>query len=92
MIAVAVCYFVAGSLLGAGVLHFVGAKQMEVATTSADIAAPEPSVAAAAQPVPLNRFSAKVVGITDGDTVDVTGPGGAIYAIRLTGIDAPEQD
>ncbi len=42
--------------------------------------------------IPPNTFSAKVVSITDGDTVDVLRSDNFTYAIRLTGIDAPEHD
>jgi endonuclease YncB( thermonuclease family) len=38
-----------------------------------------------------NKFSAKIVSITDGDTVDVLDQGGLTHAVRLAGIDAPEQ-
>src|SRR5262249_10641723 len=41
---------------------------------------------------PLNHFSAKVVSITDGDTVDVLTAANLTYAVRLAGIDAPEHD
>jgi endonuclease YncB( thermonuclease family) len=41
---------------------------------------------------PLYRFSAKMVTITDGDTVDVVALSSLIYSIRLAGIDAPEHD
>jgi endonuclease YncB( thermonuclease family) len=37
-------------------------------------------------------FSAKVVGITDGDTITVLAPGNMQYRIRLAGIDAPEHN
>jgi endonuclease YncB( thermonuclease family) len=92
MIALAACYFIAGSVLGAWILNFVSPRPVLVTT-------PNPSIAAAAAPLspsasadPLNEFSANVTNITDGDTVDVLGPGGATYAIRLVGIDAPEHD
>jgi endonuclease YncB( thermonuclease family) len=42
------------------------------------------------QPFNPSKFSAKIVSITDRDTVDVLGPGGPSYAVRLAGIDAPE--
>jgi endonuclease YncB( thermonuclease family) len=59
------------------------------------IPAPTASAAAAAAAQlanPINHFSAKVVSITDGDTVDVLAPGNLTYAVRLAGIDAPEHD
>jgi endonuclease YncB( thermonuclease family) len=60
----------------------------------AALAAPaSPATSVASQPIdPANEFSAKVTNITDGDTVDVLGSGGAAYAIRLAGIDGPEHD
>lgn len=39
---------------------------------------------------PGRTFSARVVGITDGDTITVVAPGNRQYTIRLKGIDAPE--
>ena len=89
MIGLAACYFVAGSILGAWVLHFVSLRTPQVAMTTPSIAAPALAASAAAPP---NMFSAKVTNITDGDTVDVLGPGDATYAVRLSGIDAPEHD
>jgi len=90
MIALAACYFIAGSILGAWVLHFVSPQ---VATPSSSIAVPAHVASAVAEPVnSLNKFSAKVVSITDGDTVDVLRSDNFTYAIRLSGIDAPEHD
>lgn len=37
-------------------------------------------------------FTARVVGITDGDTITVLAPGNVQYRIRLAGIDAPEHN
>jgi len=37
-----------------------------------------------------DEFTAKVVGIDDGDTIDVLAQGNLQYRIRLAGIDAPE--
>ena len=89
MIGLAACYFVAGSILGAWILHLVSPMSPQVATPSSSIPAPAPAASAAAPP---NTFSAKVVSITDGDTVDVLGPDNVTYVIRLAGIDAPEHD
>jgi endonuclease YncB( thermonuclease family) len=89
MVALAACFFVAGSLTGAWLLHLAAPKDAEVATVKADNATP--SVSASSVPAAeLNRFSAKVAGVTDGDTVDVLKPDGLTYSIRLAGIDAPE--
>ena len=95
MLGVAACFFVAGCLLGVFVLRLTRPKSTEVATTSANAPASFiPSGAAtASQPAnSLSSFSAKVVSITDGDTVDVVGSSNLTYAVRLAGIDAPEHD
>jgi len=95
MIGLAACYLVAGSLLGAWVVHLATPRLTAIPTTATIIATPAASSAssATARPVnPLNRFSAQVVSITDGDTIDVMGPNGITYAVRLAGIDAPEHD
>jgi endonuclease YncB( thermonuclease family) len=95
MLGVAACFFVAGSLLGALVLRLTAPKSSEVATTSASaptISIPSEATTAGQPANSLSSFSAKVVSITDGDTVDVLGPRNLTYAIRLAGIDAPEHD
>jgi len=94
MTALAACYFIAGSLVGAWALHVAAPRPVLVAATSPSIASlATPVTSAAAQPLnPPNTFSAKVTNITDGDTVDVVGSDNATYAIRLAGIDAPEHD
>ena len=94
MIGLAACYFVAGSFVGAWILRLASPRPT---ATTLSVAAPAISVSTAtpatAQSVnPLNKLSAKVTNITDGDTVDVLGPDNATYAIRLSGIDAPEHD
>jgi endonuclease YncB( thermonuclease family) len=89
MIGLAACYFVAGSIFGAWALHFVSPSPPQVATPSSSIAAPAPAASVA---IPPNTFSAKVVSITDDDTVDVLRSDNFTYAIRLAGIDAPEHD
>jgi endonuclease YncB( thermonuclease family) len=95
MIGLASCYLVAGSLLGAWVFHLLTlgptAAPITTSTTTAPAVPSTPSTAA--QPVnPPNKLSAKVVSITDGDTVDVIASDGASCAVRLAGIDAPEHD
>jgi endonuclease YncB( thermonuclease family) len=98
MIALAACYFVAGALVSAWVMHVSTPKPAASVAPSAAIipSTPAPVASAAADAAklanPLNKFSAKVVSITDGDTVDVLAPGNFTYTIRLAGIDAPEHD
>jgi endonuclease YncB( thermonuclease family) len=99
MFALAACYFVAGALATVWVMRITAPKPATGAAPSAAVVpmipAPAASAAAAAAAQlanPLNHFSAKVVSITDGDTVDVLAPGNLTYAVRLAGIDAPEHD
>jgi endonuclease YncB( thermonuclease family) len=98
MISLAACYFAAGTLAGMWMMHFATPKLAEsVAPSTAvntSISPPVASGAAVAPQLanPLNRFSTKVVSITDGDTVDVLAPGNLTYAVRLAGIDAPEHN
>jgi len=95
MIVLAACYFVAGSLVGAWVLHLATPKPREFPATGASIVATTATPVASVAPQSvkaLNKFSAKVISITDGDTVDVIGPDNFTYAVRLAGIDAPEHD
>ena len=88
MIALAVCYFAAGAVLGGLVVHFTGAAPRgQVASATANS-----STAAFGSAGVLNKFSARVVGITDGDTVTVADSNGRQQVIRLAGIDAPEHD
>jgi hypothetical protein len=70
------------------------ARHVEARAAGANVIAPAsaPAVGASEAVNALSKFSAKVVAITDGDTVDVLAPGGLTYAIRLAGIDAPEHD
>jgi hypothetical protein len=94
MVAIAAGYFVAGLLVGAWALHSAAPKRAEAVAQTASANAPAAAVGAAAG-VAVNApstFSAKVVSITDGDTVDALAPGGLAYAVRLEGIDAPEHD
>jgi endonuclease YncB( thermonuclease family) len=98
MIALAACFFFAGALAGAWIMHLTAPNRPErtVPNTAAVTRIPAPGASAVAVtaylPNPLNRFSAKVVSITDGDTVDVLTLGNLTYAVRLAGIDAPEHD
>ena len=99
MLALAVCYFVAGALGGAWVMHLTAPKPVAKKAPSDDVVpilpGPVASAAAAAATQlanPLNHFSARVASITDGDTVYVLAPGNLTYAVRLAGIDAPERD
>jgi endonuclease YncB( thermonuclease family) len=95
MIGLAVSYFVAGSLLGAWVLHLAIPKLTAVPATASGIAVPAASLvpSTTVQPVnPLNKFSAKVASVADGDTINVISLDNANYAVRLAGIDAPEHD
>ncbi len=95
MAGVAACYLLAGSFLGAWVLHLASPKRAEVMESprAAGIPYIPGSVASAVAGQPVNapnKFSAKVVSITDGDTVDALDSGGLTHAVRLAGIDAPE--
>lgn len=97
MIAIAAGYFAVGIVVGAWALHPAAPKRAESVAQTRGANAPATAAAAvgAAAGVAvgaLSSFSAKVVNITDGDTVDVFGPGGFTYAVRLEGIDAPEHD
>jgi endonuclease YncB( thermonuclease family) len=49
------------------------------------------ALAANAQAAPLQAFEARVVGVTDGDTITVRVANTPPYKIRLSGIDAPEK-
>lgn len=42
-------------------------------------------------PIYANQLTGKVVGVLDGDTLDVLSPANVSYRVRLTGIDAPEK-
>jgi len=72
----AVC-FLAGVLLGAWTIHLVSTKRADVLSAAGKVDLQE-------------KFSAKILGIVDGDTVQALTPGHLIYAVRLAGIDAPE--
>jgi len=88
MVAVAVGYLVAGAVLGGWIVHRVMLpSSTAVATKSASVSNP-----AVAMPELPNRFSATVVGITDGDTIVVADGAGRQESVRLAGIDAPEHD
>jgi endonuclease YncB( thermonuclease family) len=100
MIVLAACYFVAGSFLGAWALHLGAPKPAEIATAGPSASMPvPPSPAGMVSPASgstqsnylPNRYSGKVVGATDGDTIDVAiAPAGLVQSVRLEGIDAPE--
>jgi len=85
MIALAVCYLAAGAMLGGWVVHLVGPAPL------GQVKAEAPVTGVGSTDLP-NRFSAKVVGITDGDTITVADSDGRHEVIRLAGIDAPEHD
>ncbi len=86
MMVLAACYFLAGSLVGAWVLHLMEpSPSAPVASASAPAVAPQP----ANRPT---RHSAKVISITDGDTIMVADSAGRQEVIRLAGIDAPEHN
>src|SRR5262245_19237736 len=97
MVAVAICYFVAGAVLAGWILHlFAPSAPSTVATEAPGASTPSVAIAPAIPPtaaisdgtaVPGRKFTATVTDVLDGDTVDVTGPSGAAR-IRLTGIDA----
>ena len=85
MIGVAVGYFIAGALASAWAVHLTS-------PTPAAVVAASPGSVASVQPDYLpQRYAGKVVGVTDGDTIDVAiAPEGLVHSIRLEGIDAPE--
>jgi endonuclease YncB( thermonuclease family) len=87
MVAVAAGHLVAGALLGGSIVHRVMLpSSIAVATKSPSVGKP---AVAAREP---NRFSATVVGITDGDTIVVADSTGRQEVVRLAGIDASEHD
>jgi endonuclease YncB( thermonuclease family) len=87
-IAVAVCYLGAGAVLGGLVVYLVtfGRTGVREEVTRGGGAA---ELSSANLP---NRFTARVVSITDGDTITVSESGAGEQLIRLAGIDAPEHD
>lgn len=87
MIALAVCYFAAGAVVGGLIVHLAErVPRGQVASTTVN---PSPGVSGGGLP---NHFLANVVGITDGDTVTVAENASQEEVIRLAGIDAPEHD
>lgn len=101
MVIVATSYLLAGALLGAWALHLVAPKPPEIIQPSpspvgiSNIPGAVASAGAAVPGLPANapnKFSAKIVGVTDGDTVDALDQAGLTHSIRLAGIDAPEHD
>lgn len=88
MIAIAVCYFAAGAVLGGWIVRLVAPAPNGQVGVQASLGG-----AGSLGNVNLpNRFSGKVVGITDGDTITVADRDGRQEVIRLAGIDAPEHD
>jgi len=88
MIAIAVCYLAAGAILGGWIVRFIApASSRQVGVQ--DSLGGAGSLGNANLP---NKFSANVVGITDGDTITVADSAGRQEVIRLAGIDAPEHD
>jgi len=100
MIGLSLAYFIAGALLGSWVLRRPSqAADSGIANVKSDLPSPaslwpvsaspsRPGVEAAYLP---NKYTGKVVSITDGDTIDVAlDQSGETQAIRLEGIDAPE--
>lgn len=83
LIAVAVCYSAAGALLGLWLFHPAAASGSARRTASVPLADTHPDG---------DRVAARVIGITDGDTVTVLEADGRQDTIRLAGIDAPEHD
>jgi endonuclease YncB( thermonuclease family) len=75
MMTIAVSCLLTGFLLGAWVTHLFTTKRANSEAGQVDL---------------QDKFSAKIVAIVDGDTVQVLTPGRLIYAVRLAGIDAPE--
>ncbi len=95
MMGLAVCYFVAGAMAGAWVLHLATPKSVEVTSINSNLPTPSAAVGAPFAPASAiylpNRYTGKVVSVTDGDTIDVAlAPNGMVRAVRLQGIDAPE--
>lgn len=88
MVAIAAGYLVAGVVLGGWIVN----RAMQPSSTA--VAARGTSVGSQADVSPElpNRLSAKVVGITDGDTIVVADNAGTQESVRLAGIDAPEHD
>src|SRR6266436_1334560 len=80
MIAIAAGYFAAGVLVGAWALHSAAPKRAEVVAQTGAKAPATPAAGVGAlggvAVDALSRFPAKIVSITDGDTVDVLTSGG----------------
>jgi endonuclease YncB( thermonuclease family) len=101
MIVIAAGYFIAGVLAGAWALHLAVPRPQIVAAATSARAPARPLPVSMASPVagasgtppdylPL-KYTGKVVGITDGDTINVAlDPKGEVQSVRLGGIDAPE--
>ncbi len=88
MVAIATAYLLMGAVLGGWILHrAMLPSSTAVATKSPSVS--NPAVVTSGLP---NRLSATVVGITDGDTIEVADSAGRQKSVRLAGIDAPEHD
>ena len=96
MTGLAVCYLTAGVLLGGWVFHVVApyrtsAVAVPPAAENSNVA--KPLAATAGWPAnSSSTFTAKIISVTDGDTVDALDQEGQTSVIRLAGIDAPEHD
>jgi len=92
MIALSIGDFVAGVLGTIWVLHPMQPKPAAAPSSSAVAPSSRGGAAATARLDPYpNKYTGKVVSVTDGDTIDVAlDPTGQVQAIRLEGIDAPE--
>ena len=88
MIAVAVCYLAAGAVLGGWIVRLVAPAP----NGQVGVQAPLGGAGSLGNANLPNKFSARVVSITDGDTVTVADNAGQEEVIRLAGIDAPEHD
>jgi endonuclease YncB( thermonuclease family) len=92
MIALSLGYFIAGVLSGSWILHLAAPQSTEVASVAPSMPIAPPSSRLTDAYLP-NRYSGKVVSVTDGDTVDVAiDPSGMVQSVRLAGIDAPETE
>jgi endonuclease YncB( thermonuclease family) len=86
MIVVALGYLAAGAAMGGWIVHRI------MLPSSSGIKSEDPSLNTpyVALPKLPNRLSARVISITDGDTIVVADSAGSLESVRLAGIDAPE--
>jgi endonuclease YncB( thermonuclease family) len=83
---------IAGALAATWVLHRAAPRPVEVISTSPSTPVVVPASGLAGAYLP-NRYTGKVVSVTDGDTIDVAlEPNGTVQSVRLAGIDAPETE